>query len=147
MDPTFVFSATAYRGSQTLEDLWIFGFHPGGWENPAWESNEVTTKQNLTNLRDQAYGAMAVTIAVPVPLADVFAVNSKFGKLRVFGTDRPDYLNNWVYQCDFDSAEVRDTKLLPKGTFKLPSSVQFKLLKKGSAAWLTPLAVLLFLKP
>ena len=145
MSSTFVFVSTALTRPKPLEDLWVFGFQPGGFEVLSWGSNEAKTPVDLTNLGNRAIGAMKLTIAVPVPLANIFTVKAHFERLRIYAS-RLD-LTDWPYSYDFDGPTVLETKLLPKESFGLRSNVLLKLQSKGSLAWLTPLAVTLFLKP
>jgi hypothetical protein len=153
---TFVFTGTAYRGQKAIENIWVFGFQSGDFtraplsssEGSSWDSNAATTPAALTDIHDRAVGAMNLTIVVPVPLAsELFTAKANYDKFRIYATDKTEALSDWKYNYDFEDLTVIDTKVLQKGTFKLPTKLQFELLKKGSAAWLTPLAVQLFLNP
>jgi hypothetical protein len=139
-----------------IENIWVFGFQSGDFsraplsssDGSSWDSNAATTPETLRDIRDRSVGAMSLTIVVPVPLgSSLFTVRAKYDTFRIYATDKTETLSDWRYSYDFVGLTVMDTKILQKGTFKLPNKVQFELLKKGSAAWLTPLAVQLFLNP
>jgi hypothetical protein len=157
MMSTFVFTGTAYRGNQKpIEKIWLFGFQSGDFtraplsstEGSSWDSNAATTPSALTDIHDRAIGAMSLTIVVPVPFSSgLFTAKTNYDKFRIYATDKTEALSDWKYSYEFEDLTVVDTKVLQKGTFHLPTKLQFELLKMGSAAWLTPMAVQLFLSP
>ena len=156
MMSTFVFTGTAYSGQKLIENIWVFGFQSGDFtraplssnEGSSWDSNAATTPAALRDIHDRAIGAMNLTIVVPVPFASgLFTAKTNYDRFRIYATDKTEALSDWKYNYDFDGLTVLDTKVLQKGTFHLPTKLQFELLKRGSAAWLTPMAVQLFLSP